>query len=287
MAIGPRTSPPPTDIKTDRIDPRKPLTASNRFAFKQMRTRRTCLISPWHCRRRREESLIPTEKPANLRLLTSFPAILKHPPRSAFIASGALLLFALTSCAPKETKLLLEPAQALGTVLAEETARAAGAKKQVVLILPQWAAQSTAGESFKAALKKQGVSIAFTLSADVGDRMGRNPIGLKPADFLEALEKGKDSGVIVSLAGVPALGPQDIGRLGSGHPAVLVVATSSLGNALGVPSDQLNLASLLDAKIIQLAIIDSEAAPAAPPPAKMDATRQSFNQHYRILLKPD
>src|SRR5436190_23081938 len=109
--------------------------------------------------------------------------------RCSFAASGILLMLVLAACTPKETRLLLEPSQVLGGVLAEETVRAAGTKKEVVLIVPKWATSSAVGESFKAALKKQGVKIVFTLSADTGDPMRRDLIGLKSAAFLSGLEK--------------------------------------------------------------------------------------------------
>jgi hypothetical protein len=198
-----------------------------------------------------------------------------------------LLLLILASCTSKETKALLEPSQALGTVLAEETARAAGARKQVVLILPQWGAATTVGESLKAALKKQGFTVSFTLTADVGDPMRRGPIGLKSADFFTAMEKAAGGGAVVSLAGAPLLEPGEAARLGSEHPPVLVVATASLGEVIGVTGDRLQLASLLEAKVIQLAIVDGGPELAAQDSGKADTAHQSFSQHYRILRSPD
>ncbi len=207
--------------------------------------------------------------------------------RCIFAASGVLLILVLASCTRKETRLLLEPSQVLGGVLAEETVRAAGTKKEVVLIVPKWAANSAVGESFKAALKKQGINIAFTLSADMGDPMSRDLIGLKAADFVSALEKGASAGAIVSLAGAPFLQEQDVTRLGSDHPPVLVVATSSLGEVMGIPGNRPYLAGLLKAKIIQLAIVDGEPEPASQASEKLDANQQLFSQHYRILRNSD
>ncbi len=207
--------------------------------------------------------------------------------RCIFAASGVLLLLALTACTPKGARLLLEPSQVLGSVLAEETVRAAGSKKEVVLIVPKWAANSAAGESFKAALRKQGFNIAFTLVVDVGDPMSRDLIGLKSADFFSALEKTASAGVVVSLAGAPLLNDQDAARLGSEHPPVLAVATSSLGEVMGIPSNRPYLAGLLKAKIIQLAIVDAEPEPVAPLSEKLEASQQLFAQHYRILRHSD
>lgn len=206
-------------------------------------------------------------------------------PQSQIFAATAitLLLLVAVSCSPKEDKLLLEPSQALGTVLAEETVQAVGTKKQIVLILPQWAVSSKAVKSFEAALKKQGVTVAFTVSANVGDPMGRSPVGLDAADFLNALGKGGDAGAIVSLAGAPLLNAQDAAQLHSGHPPVLVVATRSLGDVIGVPDDGSYLAKLLDAKIIQLAIVDGGDQSNAKSSGKLDATHHSFFEHYTIM----
>jgi hypothetical protein len=204
-----------------------------------------------------------------------------------FVASGVLLMLVLAACTPKETRLLLEPSQVLGSVLADEAVRAAGTKKEVVLIVPKWAANSTVEESFKAALKKQGVKIAFTLLADMGDPMSRDLIGLKSTDFFGALEKTTSAGAIISLAGAPFLNDQDMARLGSDPPPVLVVATGSLGEVIGIPGNRPYLADLLKAKIIQLAIVDGEPEPASPLSEKLGANQQLFAQHYRILRKSD
>jgi hypothetical protein len=170
-------------------------------------------------------------------------------------------------------------------MLARETVHAAGTKKQVVLILPQWAGNSTVGESFTAALRKQGVSVESTVMADVGDPMGRQPLGLKSTDFFNALQKGAGVGAIVSLAGAPLLNGQEATQVKLNHPPVLVVATSSLGNVLGIPAEQAYLSGLLNAKVVQLAIVGGESQTNAKPGA--DATEQLFFQNYTILRGAD
>jgi len=192
------------------------------------------------------------------------------------------------SCTPKETKALLGPSEALGTVLAEETTRLAGAKKQVAVISPDanWGAVSTAEEAFKNALKKQGFTIVTAKAANLGDPMRRGQIGLKAGDFLEALDKSADAGAMVSFAGAPMLILAEAGRVHPGHPPILVVATASLGNVPGIWGDPMQLARLLEAKIIDLAIIDG-ADPAAQASGKSDAAHALFAQNYRILRRPN
>lgn len=198
------------------------------------------------------------------------------------------MLLAFAGCTSKETRALLQPPQALGLVLADEAARAAGAKKQVAVISPDanWGPSSTAEEAFRAAMKKQGFSVVTAKSANLGDPMRSRP-GLKAADFFEALEKSADAGAVVSFAGAPLLQQGDAARLSTGqHPPVLVVATMTLGTVPGVATDRLLLANLLEAGVIQLAIVDG-ADPAAPKTAKDDANHELFAQNYHILRRPD
>jgi hypothetical protein len=196
-------------------------------------------------------------------------------------------VLAFAGCTSKETQALLQPPQALGVVLAAEAVRAAGPKKQVAVISPDasWGPVSTAEEAFKAAMKKQGFSVVTAKSANLGDPMRSRP-GLKGADFLEALEKSGGAGAVVSFAGAPLLPPGDAGRVNTGHPPVLVVATMTLGTVPGVASDRLLLAKLLHAKIIQLAIVDGS-DPAAPKAGKGDVTDELFARNYRILRPAD
>jgi hypothetical protein len=209
--------------------------------------------------------------------------------RGCIIGSFLLLLaLALASCTPSETKALFSRGDALGVVLAEQTARIVGANKQVAIILPQWAAASTVGESLNAALKKQGITIVLTHSADVGDPMRRGSLGLKAADFFTVMEKAAKTGAVISLAGPPLLKPGEGAQLGSTHPPVLVVATTSLGNVMGLPGDPLQLGTLLEARVVQLAVVDAD--PDSKPDAqagKVDAVHEVFAKNYRLLQRPD
>ncbi len=198
--------------------------------------------------------------------------------------AASVMLFA--SCAPKETTVLLGPSEALGTVLAEETARLAGARKEVAVIPPDasWGDVSTVEAAFKNALKKQGFAIVTAKAANLGDPMRRGQIGLKAGDYLDALGKSAGAGAIVSLVGAPNLSPSDAARVPPEHPPVLVVATASLGNVPGVWCDPVLLGRLLDTRIIDLAIVDG-ADPATPAAGKPDAARSLFAQNYRILRR--
>ena len=127
--------------------------------------------------------------------------------------AAAVLLF--LSCTPKETKVLLGPSEALGTVLAEETTRMAGAKKQVAIISPdaKWGAVSTAEEAFRNALKKQGFTVVTAKAANLGDPMRRGQLGLKAGDFLRPWTNRPMRARIVSFAGAPMLSAGDATRV--------------------------------------------------------------------------
>jgi len=195
--------------------------------------------------------------------------------------SFGLLLLLFSGCRPnQEVRALLQPSQALAEVLAQEAVRLAGANRSITLIThdASWGPPSTAEQALRTALKKQNATLDFVKTASLGNPMLSGEVGLKAADFFEAMEKSAKAGAVISLVGAPLLNESDIARLASPHPPVLVVATASLGDKMGVHTDPLRLASLLEAKVIQLAIIDGD-----DPAAKPDPTRALFNQHYRIL----
>ncbi len=219
-----------------------------------------------------------------------------HAPRSALIGLRRvvlkrlrlsyflfLTLLAVFGCGPDQTKALLQAPQALGVILAEETARAAGTNHTVGVITPDssWGPVSAAETSFREAMGKMGYSVTTAKAANLG-----NPIsfgaGLDGAEFLEALEEARGAGAVVCFGGAPLLSPSEADRVSAGHPPVLVVATMALGSVPGIASDRLVLTNLLASKIIQAAFIDGADASASMP-ANSDATHDLFARSYRIV----
>jgi hypothetical protein len=207
--------------------------------------------------------------------------------RALSLATIALALLMLPACKPKEIQTLLGPSQALSSVLAEEAARVAGPKKQVALITADasWGPPSALEEALKHALKRQGLTVVTAKAANLGNPMLSGAIGLKAVDFFEALEKSTETGAVISLVGGPLLTPDDTARVITNHPPVLVVATAMLGDKMGVRTDPLQLARLLETQVIEIAIIDG-ADPVAKAPGKPDPARELFAQNYRILRRP-
>ena len=216
--------------------------------------------------------------------LESLPPSASRP--RLFACGLALLLFIVPSCKPKATQILLGPSQALTAVLAEEAASFSGTKKQIALIThdASWGPPSTVEQALVHLLKKQGHAVAIVKAANIGNPMLSGAVGLKAADFFEALEKSAGSGALISLVGAPLLTPDDTARLTRDHTPVLVVATAQVGDKIGVRGDPLQLARLLESQAIQLAIIDGGSA--ANGSGKTNSERERFDQNYRILRRP-
>ena len=121
-------------------------------------------------------------------------------------------------------------------------------------------------------------------AAHLGDPM-HSRVGLRGADFTAALTNAVDAGAVVSFAGAPMLTPRESGQFNLGHPPVLVVATMTLGLVPGVAGDRAQLASLLEANTIQMAIVDGP-EPTRPAGGKSDPIHELFAEHYRILKSP-
>ena len=195
------------------------------------------------------------------------------------LAGLCVLIFAFAACKPKEVNQLSDAASALRTVFAAETAKLAGATKQIVMIVPKVVPGATAnlGDEFKSAFQKEGLSVVEIKAVDLGNPMRYAEYGLKVADLIEAIEKHPQAGAIVSLVGLPKINHP--GQVPAIHPPILVVATAQIGMSPGVPANPSVLMQMLDAKIIQVAIVDGSGTPTG----KGDKASQLFNQHYQIL----
>ncbi len=199
-----------------------------------------------------------------------------------------LLAVCLSSCTPKKVEDLLQSSKAVGVVLAEEAMHAAGANKIIALIAPdtQWGAVSTVEKEFRSTLQSKGFSVIVAKSAYLGDPIRIGRVGLQSTDFLEGMQNAAKAGAVVSLAGVPLLTPSDAARVQADHPPVLVLAVASLGEEPGLPGNRPRLESLLEVKVIQLAIIDGGDDTGTNSSAKSDSVHALFAQNYRILRQP-
>lgn len=202
--------------------------------------------------------------------------------KSIFLGSLLLSAVFLASCKPKDLRASSDAASALGSVLGEETVRAIGANKTVVILTQtgKGGSESSAESEFKNILKKNGVSIAATISPNLGDPMHYGEFGLHANDFLQVIQKHGSAGAIVSFIGPPLLQPSRLANVPA-HPPVFVVAVSDLGEVPGVTGNPAMLPALFQAKVIQLAIVDG-ASPSASS-VKSDDAHQLFAQKFQIL----
>jgi hypothetical protein len=200
-----------------------------------------------------------------------------------FLGSLLLSVVCLASCKPKDLRASSDAGSALGSVLAEETIRAIGANKTVVILTQEskGGGESSAESEFKKVLKKNGVAIAATVSPNLGDPMHYGEFGLHANDFLQVIQKHGSAGAIVSFIGAPLLPPSQLANIPA-HPPIFVVAVSNLGEVPGVTGNPAMLPALFQAKVIQLAILDG-AAPGNFSVRKSDDAHQLFAQKFQIL----
>jgi hypothetical protein len=192
------------------------------------------------------------------------------------------------SCGHNTSKTALKPSQALASVLAEEAMNLAGKNTKVAIIShdASWGPVSPVEAAFTVELKKRGFSSSIAKAANLGNPMRGGDVGLHPADFVEALQNAADAGVVVSFAGPPLLSAGDAAKVPATHPPILIVATAAMGDQPGFPGSLGRVAQLLDARIIQLAIVDGGIAPDAPAPKNADATHDLFARNYSVLHQP-
>jgi len=189
-------------------------------------------------------------------------------------ASGFLVLSRL------ESKIELNPYQALGTVAAEETIKLMGDKDQIVIIaqdtsefdMPALAAQLNAFQATARKTAKVTVAIekvkmdAMTMMAAGGRVPG--------ARFLETLQKYPKAGAIILFLGFPQLAGRDLDALRQRVPKMIVVAAYR-------PDYQ----ELLERRLIDLAIVPRlDALPENAP--KPRTLREWFAQEY-VILAPE
>jgi hypothetical protein len=180
----------------------------------------------------------------------------------------------------RESKIELNPYQALGTVAAEQTIKLMGDKGQIVIVaqdtsefdMPALAAQLNAFRATARAKAKVTVEIE-NVKMDAMTMLAAG--GRVPAErFLKTLRKYPKAGAIVLFLGFPQLAGRDLDALHQRVPKMIVVAAYR-------PDYQ----ELLERRLIDLAIVPR--LDALPETAKKPKTlREWFEQEY-VILAPD
>jgi hypothetical protein len=210
----------------------------------------------------------PTEPPPPKRsrqLLLAAGALL------AIVASGFWIYYTqfATPAANRELH------EAVGRVMAEETARVVGHLGKVVIVtadLPDAPELKIQVAAFEKHLKLLGgISVKNKIVMDVGDNLKYRPgAGLSAKHFLKIARKNSSADAVVSFVGAPELTDSDLQQLKS-MPKVIAETRS--------PEKLLNL---LDKKILVAAIVPRFEFP-APGPRKPQTPRQWFDRYFQVL----
>lgn len=192
----------------------------------------------------------------------------------------SLISIFITQC-ERPPKVNLKPYLAISEVLADETAKVLGPGGGPIVVIafdtkatkmPTTQAQL---DAFTAAIKKKGnITIAATEAippdklAELGPEMGL------PSEFFhQILERHGSAKAFVSFLGAPALKDEEIAKLPSTMPKMLVFSSFGMG-----------LKKLFDEQVIQVAIVPNTEA--APPSEKKPTTpREWFDLYYQVVTK--
>jgi hypothetical protein len=165
--------------------------------------------------------------------------------------------------------------QAVGQVMAEETARLVGQAGKVVLVTmeptraPELRIQLTA---FEKRLKALGnITVQETIVLDPGDNPKYRPgSGLSAKRFLKIARKHHRADAIVSFVGAPPVEEADLAELKTSPK--FIAETHSPEHSM----------VLLDKKILLAAIVPRFEFP-APGPRKPGTSRQWFDRYFQIV----
>ena len=201
----------------------------------------------------------------------------KLTPLLAILAIAAALAWIYRNQSGSSQKFDLNPYQALGAGVAEETAKLLGNKGSVVVISHdtsefQNAALDGQLSSVQKSLAKCGLTIAATVKFKLKPMERMATGGAVPRDqFLQVLQSHPNVGAVVLFSGFPPLASQDYSALK--QSGVKVVVASGYGPGYR---------KLLESQVIHLAIVPQFTRPATPgnPPSTL---RGWFEQEFLVV----
>lgn len=165
--------------------------------------------------------------------------------------------------------------QAIGQVLAEQTARVVGHTGKIALVLmdpshsPELKVQM---EAFQNALKQMGtIAIQDKVVLDPADNPKYRPgSGLSARKFLKIARKHPGADAIVSFIGAPQMSDADLAEL---KPAPKLIAETHSPE---------KLTNLFSQKILVAAVVPRFQFP-APGPKKPHTSQQWFDRYFQLL----
>lgn len=180
-----------------------------------------------------------------------------------------------------------KPSEALGKVLAEETAALLNQRGRIVVIewdlkpdqLPRSSEQV---KSFKETLKKKkGISIVHShlISAE-GPPMMVLGSGLSGAGFLQVAEKYADADAVVSFVGLPLLSRQQLEQIKTPRPKVVIVDVVSIEKIARPPG--VSVEELIKSGAIDLAVV-STTGDTANARGNSKPMGGNFDPYFKIL----
>jgi len=199
---------------------------------------------------------------------------------SAVVVLGLLCASSFLVLTQRESKIELNPYQALGAVAAEETIKVMGDKHQIVVVAQdtreiEMPALSAQLKSFQATAHKQP-RVTVDLETVAMDAMTMMSAGgrIPPEPFFKIVQKYPQAGAIVLFLGFPELAKRDLDLLQQRAQKVIVVA--------GYRPDY---RMLLERRLIDLAIVPRfDALPDTA--TKPKTLREWFEQEY-VIVAPD
>ena len=195
----------------------------------------------------------------------------------ATVAVGTAVIFVYYALAGRSPKVNLDTYTVLGTVTAEESARLAGNKGQVLMMIPDTGPNKNPSveaevKAFEQALKKQkGMStVAERVEATAMTMMATGG-GVPVEQFFKGLEKHKGVAVLALFFAFPDLGDAELEIFKKYGVKTIVVS-----------SPRSNYKRFLDQGAIQLVISPRQDTPPATtqPPRTI---RERFDQDFVIL----
>jgi hypothetical protein len=189
------------------------------------------------------------------------------------VGAGLFLFFALW---PRLPRLNAAPHEALGQVVAQETAKLLGSGGRVVLITRDTAtflnpAADAQIKSFTRTLKQSGLRIGATNLIKLDPlRVVSVPTG----DFFQVLKRASDTDVIVSFLGPPALSDEQLAKLGDRTPKIVAVCSGEM------PA-QVNLKRLFDKKLLHAAVVSRKTIASTPPAS--GRAREWFDYLFAVV----
>ena len=152
----------------------------------------------------------------------------------AVVAIGAAVGSVYYAISGRSEKINLDTYSVLGTVAAEESAKLAGNKGQVLIMVPDSGANKNPSveaeiKAFQETLKKQKLTMAIEKVNVTPMMMMATGGGVPPDQFFKALEKHKGTAAAALLFGFPELAASDVETLKKYNVKTIVVSSFRSG----------------------------------------------------------